>query len=136
MNTVLVDTSVWVDYFNSSMPSPESLALHRLLLDSGSAVCLCPVVYQEILQGVRDDKIFDDIKQLLLNFEMITFSWIRVTNHAINLYRSLRKSGITIRKSNDCLIASYAMLADVCLLHKDRDFSAIAAKSPLQLFQP
>jgi predicted nucleic acid-binding protein len=65
---------------------------------------------------------------------MIAFPWMDITNRAIDIYRTLRKKGITIRKSNDCLIASYAILSDRKLLHKDRDFTQIAEGTNLQLF--
>ena len=122
MNAVLVDTSVWIDFFNSSKSSPESEILRQLIVNE-SSIFLCPIVYQEILQGIRDDRAFKHIKEMLLDFDMLDFAWVNVTNQAIDIYRTLRKKGITIRKSNDCLIAAYAILADVQLLHKDRDFA-------------
>jgi len=58
---------------------------------------------------------------------------MELTNLAIEIYRKLRKSGITIRKSNDCLIAAYAILGDLYLLHKDRDFEEISNQFNLKL---
>jgi predicted nucleic acid-binding protein len=132
MNAVLVDTSVWIDFFNSSKFSPEAETLRQLLVNDCS-IHLCPVIYQEILQGVRDNRTFEHIKEMLLDFDMLDFAWIDVTNQAIDVYRTLRKKGITIRKSNDCLISAYAILADVHLLHKDRDFVEIAKSYNLKL---
>jgi predicted nucleic acid-binding protein len=134
MKTVLVDTSVWIDFFNSSNHSPEVEILQQLIVDD-SSISLCPVIYQEILQGIRDDMIFKYIKEILLEFNMIYFPGMEVTNKAIEIYRTLRKKGITIRRSNDCLIAAYAILADIQLLHKDRDFTQIARGSNLKIFQ-
>jgi predicted nucleic acid-binding protein len=132
--TVMVDTSVWIDFFNVENPSQESKTLQQLISDNQS-ICLCPIIYQEILQGIRDDRVFVDVKEILLDFEIIHSTWMDVTHSAINIYRTLRKSGITIRKSNDCLIAAYAIFANVSLLHKDRDFTEIAKKSKLKIFQ-
>ena len=133
MNAVLVDTSVWIDFFNSNKPSPEVKILQQLIVNDRS-IFLCPVIYQEILQGIRDDRTFEHIQEMLLDFDMLDFAWMNVTNQAIDIYRTLRKKGVTIRKSNDCLIAAYAILADVQLLHKDRDFAVIAKGYNLKLF--
>jgi predicted nucleic acid-binding protein len=57
---------------------------------------------------------------------MIDINIMEVTNKAIDIYRTLRKKGITIRKSIDCLIAAYAIIGKIYLLHKDNDFVEIA----------
>jgi predicted nucleic acid-binding protein len=133
MSTILVDTSVWIDFFNAKITSPESEKL-QTILESRHSICLCPIIYQEILQGIRDDKIFEDIKSLLSDFPMIPIHIMEATNYAINIYRVLRKRGITIRKPVDCLIASYAILGDMYLLHKDRDFTEIAKACALKMW--
>jgi predicted nucleic acid-binding protein len=66
---------------------------------------------------------------------MIEIDLMDVTNYAINLYRYLRKKGITIRKSVDCLIASYAILGDMYILHNDSDFTQIARESKLKIYK-
>jgi predicted nucleic acid-binding protein len=70
----------------------------------------------------------------LQQYRMIDINLLYVTNHAIDLYRHLRKKGITIRKSIDCLIASYAILTNMYLLHNDNDFTQIASESKLKIF--
>lgn len=52
---------------------------------------------------------------------------------AADLYRSLRKKGVTIRKPNDCLIAYYALFYDVSVLHNDVDFEQIAQHTQLRV---
>ena len=132
MKHVLVDTSVWIDFFNAKTTSPEAELLQQLI-ENKHIIYICPVIYQEILQGIRDDGTFEDIKNILHDFNMLKFNIMEVTNTAIEIYRRLRKAGITIRKSNDCLIASYAILGDVYLLHKDRDFNEIAKQFKLNI---
>ncbi|MDR1222317.1 MAG: PIN domain-containing protein [Tannerella sp.] len=134
MNRILIDTSVWIDFFNSTNLSPETEILRQLITDNQS-IYLCPIIYQEILQGIRNDQTFEYIREILLDFEMIDFTWMETTDKAIEIYRTLRKKGITIRKSNDCLIAAYAILADVRILYKDRDFTQIAKGYNLKIFQ-
>jgi predicted nucleic acid-binding protein len=132
---ILVDTSVWIDFLNKKTFSAEAKILHDFLQSARDNIWLCPIIYQELLQGFRNDKVFAEIKNILLNFSMLDFDIVTVSNYAIDLYRHLRKKGSTIRKSADCLIAAYAILADLSLLHKDKDFAQIAKHSPLKIYR-
>ena len=131
--SIIVDTSVWIDSFNPKINTPEKESLIQLI-QNDSPIYLCPVIYQEILQGIRNDKVFKRIKFSLQQYRMINIDLMYVTNHAVDLYRHLRKKGITIRKSIDCLIASYAIITDMYLLHSDKDFTQIASESKLKIF--
>ena len=132
--SIIVDTSVWIDGFNPRIKTPEKEVLIQLI-QSDNPIYLCPVIYQEILQGIREDKVFDQLKDILQQYEIINLDLMHVTNHAIDLYRYLRKKGITVRKSVDCLIASYAIMTDMYLLHNDRDFTQIASASKLKILK-
>lgn len=134
MNSVLVDTSVWIDFFNSADDSAEAGML-QLLIDENYDICICPMIYQEIMQGIKDDKVFEDIKGILNSFRLLDTEIMIVTDHSIEMYRTLRKKGITIRKSYDCLIASYAILNNVPVFHKDRDFDQISSGCKLKIFE-
>ena len=131
--SIIVDTSVWIDSFNPKIRAPEKEILIQMI-QNDNPIYLCPVIYQEILQGIRDDKAFERIRSILRQYRMIDIDLMYVTNHAVNLYRHLRKKGITIRKSIDCLIASYAIIADMYLLHNDKDFTQIASESKLKIY--
>ena len=126
MDCALVDTSVWIDFLNGE-DSEQSLALQSLI--TAGEVYLCPTIYLEILQGIRDDNKFRDIKNILGSFHIIRAEFPLLQDTAIDLYRKLRKKGITIRKSNDCIIAAYALLFNIPLLHKDRDFTQICGNT-------
>jgi predicted nucleic acid-binding protein len=132
MKHVLVDTSVWIDFFNAKTMSATSEILQKLILNN-DVIYICPTIYQEILQGIRDDNTFEDIKIILQDFNMLKFNTMEVTNTAIEIYRKLRKAGIIIRKSNDCLIAAYAILGNLHLLHKDRDFEEMTNQIKLKI---
>lgn len=132
--SLIVDTSVWIDGLNPKKKTPEKELLIRLIQDD-YPIFLCPVIYQEILQGIREEKTFERIKLILQQYRMINIDILYVTNYAVGLYRQLRKKGITIRKSVDCLIASYAILADMPLLHNDSDFTQIARESRLKIYK-
>jgi predicted nucleic acid-binding protein len=132
--SVIVDTSVWIDGFNPKIQTPEKEMLIQLI-QNDNPIYLCPVIYQEILQGVREEKTFQQIKSILQQYRMIPVDIMQVTDCAVDLYRRLRKKGITIRKSMDCLIASYAIITETPLLHNDADFTQIAKGSALKIWQ-
>jgi predicted nucleic acid-binding protein len=133
MNTILVDTTIWVDFFREKERAKQADILQQLIEEDNN-ICICPIIYQEVLQGIRDDRTFTEIKSILQNVIMISTPIMTVADHAIDLYRSLRKKGITIRKPYDCLIASYAILEDIYLLHNDSDFSQMENNSKLKIY--
>jgi len=133
MNGVLVDTTIWVDFFHERERSTRADALQQLI-EGGQPIFICPIIYQEVLQGIRDDKAFMEIKGILQNVSMASTPIIAVADHAIDLYRNLRKKGITIRKPYDCLIASYAILEDMYLFHNDSDFSLMEGSTKLKVY--
>jgi len=132
--SIIVDTSVWIDCFNPKIQTPEKALLIKLI-QNDYPIYLCPVIYQEVLQGIKEEIVFSDIKNILQHYRMINIDIMNITNYAIDLYRHLRKKGITIRKSIDCLIASYAIIADIHLLHNDTDFTQIAKESKLKIYK-
>lgn len=129
---VLIDTSAWIGYFNDVPPVADMV---ETVIRNGKVV-LCPIVWTEILQGVRDDRVLEEMRLFLSDFVMLDNDSMSVAEKTVSLYRSLRKKGVTIRKTNDCMIASYALLNDVPILQIDRDFSLIAENSPLELYLP
>jgi len=133
MNTILVDTTIWVDFFCEKERTKQANVLQQLIEEENN-ICICPIIYQEILQGVKDDNTFTEIKSILKNVTMIDTPIMTVADHTVDLYRSLRKKGITIRKPYDCLIASYAILEDIYLFHNDSDFSQMENNSKLKVY--
>ncbi len=127
---ILVDTSIWVDYLNGVIDVRTDFLNDHIL--NGSPVLTCPVVIQETLQGIREDVHYRRVKTILLSYTMLVMDPLEGAIGASDLYRTLRKKGVTIRKSNDCLIAHYAMTHYVPLLHNDSDFDLIASKSELK----
>ncbi len=130
---MLFDTTVWIAYLNGVINARTDLLYQYV--DTGQQVLTCPIVIQEVLQGIRDDGSYRKVKQSLLGFTCLTLPPLDTALGAADLYRDLRKKGITIRKANDCLIAFYALHFDVVLCHDDRDFDLIASQTPLKSFQ-
>jgi len=120
---VLADTSVWINFFKG-VDSKEVEVLIRYI-ENDSPVYLCPTIVQEVLQGINNDKQFREVLASLLAFNILNDDGVEMAISAANLYRWLRKRGITIRKSNDCLIAQYAIKHSLQVLHQDRDFDLI-----------
>ena len=130
---ILFDTSVWIDYLNKRQ-NPKVDVLEKLFAIR-ARVYITPTVIQEVLQGISDQKLFEGTSRLLLAQQILTLNSVEVAVEAANLYRSLRKKGVTIRKPNDCLIASYAIHFNVEICHNDSDFDLIAKNSSLKITQ-
>lgn len=130
---VLVDTSVWIDFF-AARSCRHVEALEHLILNRED-ICLCGVILTEILQGIRKDEEFIRTKNLL---DHLTFLPMQhpVFLRSAEMYRFLRQKGITIRKPVDCMIASTAIEYNIPLLHNDRDFIPIEQHCGLRSFLP
>ncbi len=127
---ILVDTTVWIDFF-AGRELPHVLKMRDLILDDAS-LAICGVILTEVLQGLPDDKTFARVEQSfrpLISLPMADVVFVR----AATIYRGLRKKGVTIRKSNDCMIAATALQYDCELLHNDKDFTQISAVCPLRI---
>lgn len=131
MNKVLVDTSVWIDALTGRKTWQAELL--GKLIDDNAAIVLCPTIIQEILQGIRDESDLERVKDNLEGFEVLDIDPVEAAYGAADLYRKGRKQGITIRKSNDCLIAFYAISCKTTLLHNDGDFDKIAKFTSLKV---
>ena len=90
----------------------------------------------EILQGVRSEKQFQDFKSDLMRFPVYDSASAEIAVAAASNYLTLRKKGITVRKTVDCLIATFCILQGFELLHSDRDFDPFAAGLGLKVIDP
>jgi len=132
MEIVLVDTSVWINVFKG-IETKASVFLRDN--DENILAATCPVIVQEVLQGIILDKDFYTTSSYFNKLVELSANGYSYARDAATLYRELRKKGITIRKPNDCLIAVYAIKHSVNLLHDDKDFTNIAAFSNLKTIQ-
>jgi predicted nucleic acid-binding protein len=127
---VLADTSVWIHFLRDDS---RAYAEEFSRLIKNDEIIICPPVIQEILQGINKDSMFNQVKDLLLALECLIVDPSDAAIGAAKLYRNLRKSGITIRKTNDCLIAWYAIQYKIPLFAVDRDFEMIEKGSKLKI---
>ncbi len=119
---ILVDTSVWIDFF-AGRDLPHVTTLEQSILDNED-LALCGIILTEILQGIRDDTTHRRVRRFLVPLLMLPMHEA-VFVRAANIYRKLRKQGITIRKTNDCIIAATALEHQCQLLHNDKDFTLL-----------
>jgi predicted nucleic acid-binding protein len=133
--TVLVDTSVWIDFIRGG--SRESTGRLRVALDGGVLPAITSSVYQEILQGAVDERTFREYRSYFRGQPFLQpLDPGESHERAARIYFDCRRKGLTVRSSIDCLIAQIAMEHDVPLLHDDGDFEQIARVLPkLRFFQ-
>jgi predicted nucleic acid-binding protein len=122
-----VDTSVWIQVFRK--PSQFDL-VSVVSLDE---VVTCLPVIQEVLQGFSDERAFRIARDAMFALPILESPVSPgVYEEAVQLYRSARRAGVTVRSSVDCLIAACAIRHGIPVLHRDRDFSLLARVSPLK----
>jgi predicted nucleic acid-binding protein len=134
MEPALFDTTVWIDFIKG-IDNPQTELLEKTISQEPGFVLITPTVLLEILQGLRTESDFNRTKTTLESFQMLSPGWADISVDAARLYFTLRKKGVIIRKSTDCLIARIALQFDVLLVHNDIDFDQIAQYTPLRAFR-
>jgi len=127
---IVVDTSAWGVFFNGA-PSPIANRL-AAALDTGEPIAIIPIIVTETLQGFRTEAGFVKALALLTRLPLLEPS-LDAHVRAARLYRSLRRKGVTVRGTIDCIIAAICIDTNAALLTLDRDFEHIAAHSALEL---
>lgn len=130
---LLVDTSVWIDFF-AGRGQPQVARLEQGLRE-GEDLALCGIVLTEIPRGIRDDQTYRQVRQRPRPLVMLPIAEATFVQ-AAQIFRGPRGNGITIRKTNDCIIAATALAHHSALLHNDKDFTAIASHYPLEITVP
>jgi predicted nucleic acid-binding protein len=122
---ILVDTSVLIDYLKG-IDNQETKAIDKII-DRKIPFGICSYVYQEILQGSRDQKEFAKLKEYLETFSFYELKYgLQSFERAAQINLRCRKVGIAIRSTIDLLIAEIAIENGLYLLHRDNDYSNIA----------
>ena len=136
MPDLVVDSSVWIDYFNK-INSEQVEHLEKLLITTASVspIIIFPVIMQEVLQGLVNDISFNTIKENLQGLDHLEYDAYDFAIKAAGLYRSLRRKGVTVKKANDCLIAALCIDYNISLFHKDKDFDNIAKHTSLKIYK-
>ena len=120
---MLVDSSVWIDYFRAA-DTPQVVLLDSLL--GRTRIAVGDLIAAEVLQGVRDDKQFQWVRQVFDSFIRLDLCGYDLAVKAAENHRFLRANGITVRKTIDTLIATRCIEDGLTLLHADQDFVPFA----------
>lgn len=116
---IVVDSSVWIDYFTGKK-TPGAEQLDSLLGEE--LVAIGDLILIEVLQGFRADKDFWQARKLLLSLTVVNMLNTTIALKSAANFRTLRKKGITVRKTIDAIIATYCIENKLSLLHSDKDF--------------
>jgi predicted nucleic acid-binding protein len=116
---ILVDSSVWIDYF-TGRSTPAADRLDSLLGED--LVAIGDLMLVEVLQGIRVDKDFRQARDLLLSLTVLNLLDTGIALRSAQNFRRLRRKGITVRKTIDTIIATYCIETELPLLHSDKDF--------------
>lgn len=121
---ILVDSSVWIDYFRGTVTA-QTEKLDQLL--GQEPVAIGDLILMEVLQGFSSERDFREARRKLTSLEVVVLGGKEIAIQAAQNFRVLRRRGVTVRKSMDTLIATWCMENGCRLLHNDRDFEAFAA---------
>lgn len=130
---ILVDTSVWIDYLGG-LETPQTRWLEQAL--DIQRLGLTDLILCELLQGISDEGRFNELHQLMLEFEIFEMGTIELAVLSARNFRTLRAQGFTVRKTIDCLIATYCLENSHQLLHNDGDFAPFEQVLGLQVIHP
>ena len=127
---ILVDSSVWINYFNGN-PTWQTDLLDNYL--SNVPIVMGDLILTEVLQGFKSDKDYKTAKAFLSALPFRQMGGYNVAIQSSQNYRQLRKAGITVRKTIDVIIATFCIIEGLTLLHDDHDFDPIASNLPLKI---
>jgi hypothetical protein len=127
---VIVDTTVWIDYLGG-IENPETRWLEREA--HRERLGLTDIILCEVLQGIREDRRFNETQNELLELEVFATGGLDFAMQCAENFRRLRKKDITIRRLTDCWIATFCIRQGHALLHRDRDFEPFENELGLQV---
>ena len=131
---LVVDASVWIDFFGGALRPAVGLLEH--LLGRGEVRIVVPdLVLYEVLRGFRHEPDHRQARLLMESLSLESTGGAALARAAAAHYRSLRTAGITVRSSIDVLIATFCIERDYALLHRDRDFDAFEHQRGLRVWQ-
>jgi len=116
---IVADTSVWIDYVKGIIAPHTDLLDYELLNDR---IVTGDIIIAEFLQGFRDDKDYEKARQIMDSLVYYDFLGYKNAYKTAENYRTLRKHGITVRKTVDVIIATFCIENDFELIHNDHDF--------------
>ncbi|MFT4101768.1 MAG: PIN domain-containing protein [Burkholderiaceae bacterium] len=133
-DVLVVDSSVWIDFFNGAdAPAVDLLAQ---LLDRGEVRLVVPdLVMFEVLRGFRLEHELRTARRLMQGLDVESSVDPDLAMAAVEHYRYLRGRGCTVRSAVDVLVAAFCIDRDYVLLHDDRDFDAFELHRGLRVWR-
>lgn len=119
---ILVDSSVWIDYFNGEKTSKTDWLDSAL---GNKPIIIGDLILAEVLQGFQRENDFRTAKNLLLDFPFMEMVGKNIAIKSAINYRFLRKKGVTVRKTIDVMIGTFCIHHHFSLLHDDSDFDPL-----------
>ena len=116
---ILVDSSVWIDYFNGTI-TQQTGRLDGLL--GREPLAIGDLILTEVLQGFADEREFNQARKMLTSLMVVELGGLEIAIQAAKNFRALRRLGLTVRKTIDTIIATRCIESGYDLLHCDRDF--------------
>ena len=120
---IVVDSSVWIDFLNGRHP-PHVRRLREIL--GAAEIAIGDLMLCEVLQGLGSERAAREVEALLRRFEIVPMASDAIAVQAARNFRSLRRRGITIRRTIDLLIGTWCIENHRPLLHNDSDFRPMA----------
>lgn len=130
---VIVDSSVWIDYL-SGLVNRRTDWLDAAI--GKQEIGLTSLILCEVLQGIRSQAQFRQIQHGLLQFPVFEIATRQLAITSARNYRALRAQGITVRKTIDCMIATFCIESSHELLHNDRDYDGFEVRLGLRVLHP
>ena len=130
---LVVDTTVWVDYFNG-IENSQTDFLHTVL--DTTPIIMGDLILVEVLQGFRHDPDFEKVRRALGKYLQVNMVNSALAVQSARNFRFLRQKGITVRKTIDSLIATYCIENDHELLHNDSDYDGYEKHLGLRVIYP
>ena len=122
---IVVDTTVWIDYFAGRSDERHVAELLRLV-DADAGIALTDIILGETLQGLRGEHTVRRVDKRLQAFDILQLRTLDDFRNAAALYRHARSKGKTVRRTMDCLIATVCIRGACAILHSDHDFDNLA----------
>jgi hypothetical protein len=130
---ILVDSSVWIDYFNGKKTTKTDWLDSAL---GNEPIITGDLILTEVLQGFQNDNDFSTARKLLLSFPFMAMVGQELAIKSALNYRFLRKNGITVRRTIDVMIGTFCIHHHLSLLHDDRDFDPMERLLKLKTINP
>ncbi len=130
---ILVDSSVWIDYFNG-IPTWQTDLLDNYL--SKVPVVIGDLILTEVLPGFRSNTDYETAKKFLSALPFRQIGGYNVAVQSAQNYRFLRRTGVSVRKTIDIIIATFCIMEGLILLHDDRDFDPMVSHFCLEVATP